>query len=122
MKCASAKKQNVLSVRRLSPSAITPSAGWLYTDTIYTLAWTGLRLSEVCALQWGDLDLAGGFVTVNRTAAYRKKHRVLIGAPKSGEARRVDCTYASLLLAAGEPMIYVKEQLGHSTIQELARK
>ena len=26
-------------------------------------------------------------------------------------------TYASLLLAAGEPMIYVKEQLGHSSIQ-----
>jgi integrase len=26
-------------------------------------------------------------------------------------------TYASLLLEAGEPMLYVKEQLGHSTIQ-----
>ena len=26
-------------------------------------------------------------------------------------------TYASLLLGAGEPMLYVKEQLGHSTIQ-----
>jgi integrase len=26
-------------------------------------------------------------------------------------------TYASLLLEAGEPMIYVKKQLGHSTIQ-----
>ena len=26
-------------------------------------------------------------------------------------------TYARLLLGAGEPMIYVKEQLGHSTIQ-----
>jgi integrase len=26
-------------------------------------------------------------------------------------------TYASLLLLAGEPMLYVKEQLGHSTVQ-----
>ena len=26
-------------------------------------------------------------------------------------------TYASLLLEAGEPMLYVKDQLGHSTIQ-----
>src|SRR5262245_20502587 len=26
-------------------------------------------------------------------------------------------TYASLLLLAGEPMFYVKEQLGHSTVQ-----
>ena len=26
-------------------------------------------------------------------------------------------TYASLLLEAGEPMLYVKEQLGHSMIQ-----
>ena len=30
---------------------------------------------------------------------------------------RSAATYASLLLAAGEPMIYVKEQLGHSSIQ-----
>jgi integrase len=157
-----------------------------HADVLYTLAWTGLRLSEACALQWADLDLAGQFLTVNRTATYRDR-RVILGAPKSGKARRVDLpsalvarlqtrrsireaeavvagrepgvwvfpspsdptkpmdgafvrykvwyrvlrrarlrqvrvhdlrhTYASLLLEAGEPMLYVKDQLGHSTIQ-----
>ena len=60
-----------------------------HAATLYTLAWTGLRLSEACGLQWGDMDFAGEFLTVNRTATYRK-HRVLIGAPKSGKARRAD--------------------------------
>jgi len=157
-----------------------------HADFIYLLAWTGLRLSEACGLQWGDLDLAGSFLEVRRTASYRA-HRILMGAPKSGKARRVDLpaalverlrarqslreaeaalegrdlspwvfpaptdetkpvngafirfkvwykllrraglrtvrlhdlrhTYASLLLQDGAPMIYVKEQLGHSTIE-----
>lgn len=38
-----------------------------YADFISLLAWTGLRLSEACGLQWGDLDLAGGFLEVRRT-------------------------------------------------------
>jgi integrase len=156
-----------------------------HSDFMHLLAWTGLRLSEACGLQWGDVDLGGGFLEVRRTASYRA-HRILTGAPKSGKARRVDLpaalvgrlrarqslreveaavegrelspwvfpapsdeskpvngafirfkvwyrllrraelravrlhdlrhTYASLLLQAGVPMIYVKEQLGHSSI------
>jgi integrase len=157
-----------------------------HADVLHVLAWTGLRLGEACGLQWGDLDVSGGFLEVQRAIAYRE-HRVLIGAPKSGQARRVDVpvtlvarlrerrsireaeaavaggelapwifpaltddakplnpahlrfkvwypvlkhaelrnirlhdlrhTYASLLLQAGEPIAYVKEQLGHSSIQ-----
>jgi integrase len=157
-----------------------------HNDMIHVLAWTGLRLSETCGLQWGDIDFEGTFLEVNRTVSYRAC-RIIIAAPKSGRARRVDLpqalvgrlrarqglleaeavlagrdlspwvfpapsdetkpinaafirfkvwykvlrraglravrlhdlrhTYASLLLEAGEPMIYVKEQLGHSTIQ-----
>jgi integrase len=157
-----------------------------HADVLHVLAWTGLRLGEACGLQWGDLDVAGGFLEVRRAIAYRQ-HRILVGAPKSGQARRVDVpaslvarlrerrsireaeatvagreqtpwifpaltdeakplnpahlrfkvwyhvlkhaelrsirlhdlrhTYASLLLQAGEPIAYVKEQLGHSSIQ-----
>ncbi len=157
-----------------------------YADLLHVLAWTGLRLGEACALQWGDLDVAGGFLEVRRTVSYRG-YRLLVGAPKSGQARRVDLpaalvgrlrerqgvreaeaavsgcdlsvwvfpapaddakpinaehlrfkvwyrllrhaglrgvrlhdlrhTYASLLLQAGDPIVYVKQQLGHSSIQ-----
>src|SRR5262245_18373616 len=153
---------------------------------VYLLAWTGLRVSEACGLQWPDLDLDAHFLSVGRAVAYRQ-HRVIVGPPKSGKSRRVDLpealvvrlrarqsareaeaatagrklapwvfpapsddsqpmnaaflrykvwykvlrrakvrpvrihdlrhTYASLLLLAGEPMLYVKEQLGHSTVQ-----
>ena len=157
-----------------------------HADILHVLAWTGLRLGEACALQWDDLDQAGGFLEVRRTVGLRGR-RLLVGAPKSGQARRVDLpvalasrlaerlsvreaeaavagqelsswmfpspsdptqplnaehlrfkvwyrvlrhaklrgvrlhdlrhTYASLLLQAREPIGYVKEQLGHSSIQ-----
>lgn len=182
---AEAKKATALSAPEL---ARVLEAGDQYfpdhADFIYLLAWTGLRLSEACGLQWGDVDLTGGFLE-RRTASYRA-HRIFMGAPKSGKARRVDLpaalverlrarqsfreaeaalqgrdlslwvfpaptdeskpvngafirfkvwyklllragfrairlhdlrhTYASLLLQDGAPMIYVKEQLGHSSI------
>jgi len=60
-----------------------------HADVIYVLAWTGLRISEACGLQWGDLDLDAHFLSVNRAVAYRQ-HRLIVGAPKSGKSRRVD--------------------------------
>src|SRR6185369_11972902 len=51
--------------------------------------WTGLRVSEACGLQWGDLNLEGHYLEVNRAVAYRQR-RLIVGAPKSGKARRVD--------------------------------
>lgn len=181
-----ARKVTALSARELaSVLAAADERFPEHADVIYLLAWTGLRLSEACGLQWGDVDLTGRFLEVRRTASYRAR-RILVGAPKSGKARRVDLpaalvdrlaarqsfreaeavvagrelspwvfpaptdeskpvngaflrfkvwykllraaklravrlhdlrhTYASLLLQAGTPMIYVKEQLGHSSI------
>ena len=140
-----------------------------------------MRLGEPLALQWGDLDLHGRLVTVERNFTHGK-----VSTPKNGENRRVDMsvelqsalrdlyterqleaaankwetlpkwvfsnesgelldpdnlrkrvfydlldkgklrkirfhdlrhTYASLLLQQGESPVYVKEQMGHSSIQ-----
>lgn len=49
------------------------------------LARTGLRLGEALALQWGDVDLNGGFLTVRRAWVKGK-----ITTPKSHKTRRVD--------------------------------
>ena len=142
---------------------------------------TGLRLGELLALQWDDLDHHGRFIEVQRNYTRR-----VVAAPKSGESRRVDMsreltqalkdlyterqleaaangwkevpawvfcneigglldpdnlrkrvfywllkasglrqvrfhdlrhTFASLLLQQGESPVYVKEQMGHSSIQ-----
>ncbi len=141
---------------------------------------TGLRLGELLALQWGDLDLRSRYLLVQRSWSHGH-----LTTPKSGEVRRVDLsqaltrtlkdlytereleaaatgaamspwvfcsetgglldpdnlrhrvfypalraaglrqirihdlrhTFASLLLQQGESPVYVKEQMGHSSIQ-----
>ena len=58
--------------------------------------YTGLRLGEICALRWGDLELDEGILKVNGSmkrvtasgADARKKTTVIIGAPKSLTSRR----------------------------------
>jgi len=140
---------------------------------------TGLRLGELLALRWGDIDFNGGFIGVERSyklgvfsaTKSDKRRRVemardlaemlrahLVNCKKEGfkmglgdapepifhkagnpmeqnfirrifkrvlsraglrEVRIHDVrhTYASILLSAGAPVIYVKDQLGHSSIQ-----
>jgi integrase len=141
---------------------------------------TGMRLGELLALQWGDLDFHGRFIVVQRnytrgevvlpkSGDFRRvdmsrelshalkdlhaerqlesvangwkavpewvfcsevgvlldpdnfRHRVFYALIKKGELRRIRFhdlrhTFASLLLQQGESPVYVKEQLGHSSI------
>jgi integrase len=46
---------------------------------------TGLRLGELCALQWGDIDFAGRFIEVRRNIVSGK-----VTTPKNTNRRRVD--------------------------------
>lgn len=142
---------------------------------------TGMRLGELLALQWGDVDLQGRFIEVQRnlvsgkltTPKNRKRRRVDVsnalaetlerhlvaakaamlkagkgelsvwvftnrdGGPLDGDniRRRVfqpalakaklrhvrvhdlRHTYASLLIQNGESLAYIRDQLGHSSIQ-----
>jgi integrase len=140
---------------------------------------TGMRLGELLALQWGDIDLNGKFIQVQRSYKLGR-----MSPTKTGRIRRVDMsdqlfeslrslftvrkreglqmglgeavelvfhrkgepiaqnsirhvfkrilrkaklrdirfhdirhTYASLLLSDGASPVYVKEQMGHSSIQ-----
>ena len=52
---------------------------------------TGLRSGELAALQWGDLDFHGKFLTVRRNVV-----RGRINATKTGKIRRVDMSDALL--------------------------
>jgi len=89
---AEAKEQRVLThaeqetVRNAAQKEDLPALLSLYT---------GLRLGEVCALKWSDIDWQQRTITVRRTAqriACRrngKKTRLMVGAPKSLRSQRV---------------------------------
>jgi integrase len=47
----------------------------------------GLRQGEIMALQWGDVDLVAGVLTVMRSSA-----KGVIGTPKSGRKRKIPLT------------------------------
>ena len=151
-----------------------------YYPIFLCAARTGLRMGELLALQWDDLDFNGRCIQISRNYTHWK-----LTTPKSGESRRVDMSleltqvlkdlklecqidagasgsdvppwvfcnekggllhphnlrdrifygllkkagirqvrfhdlrhsFASLLLQQGESPVYVKDQLGHSSIQ-----
>ena len=69
-------------------------------DSPYRLAvllslYTGLRIGEVCALQWKDIDPEDGSITVSKTllrirdrSASEQKTKIIITAPKTENSRR----------------------------------
>jgi len=57
--------------------------------------YTGIRLGELCALKWGDIDFEAGTMsvtkTVTRTKSFQqenKKTMLLVGSPKSPKSMR----------------------------------
>lgn len=51
---------------------------------------TGLRRGECCGLQWADIDVKAGTVTVRRNLQYTAAAGVYATSPKNGKARVVD--------------------------------
>lgn len=58
-------------------------------EAIYALALgTGLRLGELLALRWGDLDTEAGAVHVQRVIIEGRNGAVTFGEPKTSRSRR----------------------------------
>ena len=65
--------------------------------------YTGLRIGEVCALTWQDIDLKEQTITVRRSMRYNgARHKTEVGTTKRSKIRTVDfCdTLAGILKAA----------------------
>lgn len=63
--------------------------GSLYED-IYLLALaTGMRIGEICALRWSDIDFSNQRLTVNGTLKQFKDTGFYIDTPKSVTSRRI---------------------------------
>jgi len=63
-------------------------------DTLFLLAVrTGLRIGELLALRWSDIDFEGRWLEVNRSYYY---HTKTYGPPKNKKSRKVDLTPATV--------------------------
>jgi len=70
------------------------AVGALYHALFYLALYTGMRLGEILALRWSEVDLELGFISVIRSLY--KRGRVEIGEPKSQSSRRRISMPASL--------------------------
>jgi integrase len=60
----------------------------VYGDLLRFALYTGLRVGEVSALTWKDVDLYERILTVNKTV-YRVKGRMMITTPKTAKSVRI---------------------------------
>ncbi|MGA7104625.1 MAG: tyrosine-type recombinase/integrase, partial [Candidatus Deferrimicrobiaceae bacterium] len=72
-----------------------------------TALYTGARQGELLALQWGDIDWHGKFIEIRRANSGLRQIRF----------HDLRHTFASWLIANGESLAYVKDQMGHHSIQ-----
>jgi len=68
---------------------LAATAGTELDPIVATAIFTGLRRAELCGLQWGDIDLDVGRITVQRAAA-NLDGKVIVKAPKTKKSRRTD--------------------------------
>jgi integrase len=80
--------------QRLIESAVLHSGDWRALGILLCF-YTGLRLGELCALKWGDLDFEAGTMSIQRTVSrietFRqdvKKTVLFVGTPKSQKSIR----------------------------------
>lgn len=64
-----------------------------YLCGILISLYTGLRIGELLALEWGDIDLKRGLLSVNKTCYYGKtaqgEYARIVGEPKTGSGMRI---------------------------------
>ncbi len=83
---------------------------------ILTALYAGLRIGEVCALQWGDISLESGTIRIHKTMLRiqdltpdaRRKTKVLIDCPKTESSNRV-IPMPSFLMAFLKPHRMAKD-------------
>lgn len=78
---------------------------------LYICLCTGMRIGEICALKWSDIDISTRMITVNRTIeriyvtdGERKVTKVIIGRPKTASSHR-DIPINNSLLRILRPLI-----------------
>ena len=95
-------KQGRSKIRILAPSQQEKLKTFVCAETdsykfgVYLCLYTGLRIGEICALQWKDIDCINSTLSVNKTVLRVKdvgstttKTRILISTPKTPSSERL---------------------------------
>jgi integrase len=84
---------------RRAVAASAAAAPW--QPVAFTIAaTTGMRRGELCGLQWGDVDLQAGQLTVARSVAYTPRAGVVVKSTKTGTVRTIALDDTTLGLLA----------------------
>lgn len=67
-----------------------------YKTMIITLIYTGMRLGELCGLEWKDIDFDNEIITIKRTSQYTKEKGIYTKEPKNKSSIRTN-KYPSVL-------------------------
>ncbi|MFV0413104.1 MAG: tyrosine-type recombinase/integrase, partial [Oscillospiraceae bacterium] len=59
-----------------------------FADLLLLAAQTGMRKGELYGLQWGDVNISGGWLDIFRTVGAYKPGQTLIGPPKTKKSER----------------------------------
>ncbi|UCG12017.1 MAG: site-specific integrase, partial [Deltaproteobacteria bacterium] len=74
-------------------STLLEKASERLSDTLYTLflvaVRTGMRIGEILALEWSDIDFEGRIAEITKSWDYTRR---TLGPPKNGKSRKVDLT------------------------------
>lgn len=92
-------------------------AGSIYYPIVATAVMTGLRLSELMALSWSDVNFADNTITVVRALERTKEFGTVIKEPKSWRGRRtigIDPALAAILKAEREKLLRVRAGVSES--------
>lgn len=95
-------KQPKNEIQVLSPSqrekleSFVTATNDTYMFGVYLCLYTGLRLGELCALQWKDVDFTNSSISINKTVLRVKnvlpnattKTRLIISSPKTSSSKR----------------------------------
>ncbi len=66
------------------------SAPIQYKTMIITLIYTGMRLGELCGLEWKDIDFDNEIITIKRTSQYTKEKGIFTKEPKNKTSIRTN--------------------------------
>jgi integrase len=81
------REPEILQSEQIAPMLKALEGHPLHAEVVTSL-YTGVRRGELLALCWGDIDLDGATLTVNKALEETRQHGVRVKEPKSERSRR----------------------------------